>query len=347
MKAAFFMGPGKMEVREVETPRPGPGEVLIKVAACAICGTDVRIFQHGHHHVKPPQITGHEIAGEIVELGEGVSGYKVGDKVVVITVISCGRCHYCRRGLQNLCPEQKYIGYHYAGGFAEYMIMPREGVERGNLLILPEDADLLEFSLVEPLSCVINGQSYLNIGLGEKVLVVGAGPIGCMHVVMAKNHGAGMIIVADISESRLELAQRVEADLYVNSSKESLKEKVLEATSGLGVDVAIVAASSNQAQEEVLEMVAPRGRVSFFGGLPKDRPTINFNSNIVHYKEIGVFGVFASHASQYEEAAELIYRKRINARSLITHVVNLDEVVKGIQLVRSGEALKAVVAMDR
>lgn len=347
MRAAFFLGPGKMEVRDVEIPRVEDGEILIKVAACAICGTDVRIFRHGHSHVVPPQITGHEIAGEIVEVGRGVEGYRVGDKVAVITVISCGRCSYCRKGLQNLCPEQKYIGYDYPGGFAEYMKMPRRGVERGNLLILPVDADLLEASLVEPLSCVVNGQSYLNIGLGETVLVIGAGPIGCMHVTMARNHGAGKIFLADISEERLQLAQRIGADLYINSAQENLKEVVLQATDGLGVNVAIVAASSGSAQEQALELLAPQGRMSLFGGLPKDKPTITFNSNIVHYKEIGVFGVFASHASQYEEAAKLIYTQRVKAKDLITHVLPLEKVVEGIDLVKTGKALKAVVSMEK
>uniref|UniRef100_A0A7V3YNF6 Alcohol dehydrogenase n=1 Tax=Candidatus Caldatribacterium californiense TaxID=1454726 RepID=A0A7V3YNF6_9BACT len=347
MKAAVFLGPGNIEVREVPEPEAGPGEVVIRVGACAICGTDVRIFQFGHHHVKPPQVTGHEIAGEIVAIGEGVEGYRVGDKVAVITVISCGRCRYCRRGLQNLCPEQKYIGYHYPGGFAEFMKMPREGVARGNLLVLPEDMDLLEASLIEPLSCVINGQSYLHIGLGETVLVIGAGPIGCMHVAMAKNHGAGKIILADISDERLELAQRIGADVYINPQKENLKERVFELTGGLGANVVIVAASSGSAQEEALELVAPQGRISLFGGLPKEKPTITFNSNIVHYKEIGVFGVFASHASQYEEAAQLIYAKRVPARDLITHVLPLEDIVRGIELVKSGKALKAVISFAR
>lgn len=347
MKAAVFLGPGNIEVREVPEPQVEPGEVLIRVEACAICGTDVRIFQFGHHHVKPPQITGHEIAGEIVALGEGVEGYRVGDRVAVITVISCGRCRYCRRGLQNLCPEQRYIGYHYPGGFAEFMKMPREGVVRGNLLVLPKDMDLLEASLIEPLSCVINGQSYLGIGLGETVLVIGAGPIGCMHVAMARNHGAGKIFLADISDERLELAQRIQADVYINPQRENLKERILELTDGLGVDVVVVAASSGSAQEEALELVAPQGRVSLFGGLPREKPTITFNSNIVHYKEIGVFGVFASHASQYEEAARLIYTRRVPARNLITHVMPLEDIVRGIELVKSGKALKAVVALAR
>ena len=347
LKAAFFLGPEKIEIREVEVPRVEEGEVLIKVAACAICGTDVRIFHHGHPHVHPPQTTGHEIAGEIVEVGKGVEGYKVGDKVSIITVISCGRCSYCRRGLQNLCPEQKYIGYDYPGGFAEFLKIPREGVEGGNLLVLPPDADLLEASLVEPLSCVVNGQSYLHIGFGENVLVIGAGPIGCMHVELARSQGAGKIILADISQERLKLSQVVEADEYINSQEEDLSKKIMELTDNLGADVIIVAASSGSAQEQALEMIAPQGRISFFGGLPRENPTIKFNSNVIHYKEVGVFGVFASHASQYEQAAKLIYSKRVRAKRLITHVLSLEELVEGINLVRQGVALKAVVSMEK
>ncbi|MCX6090837.1 MAG: zinc-dependent dehydrogenase [Candidatus Atribacteria bacterium] len=346
MKAAFFLGPGQMEVREIEKPVAGEGEVVLQVAACAICGTDVRIFQYGHPKVKPPHTTGHEIAGEIVEVGKGVEGYRVGERVTVVTTISCGHCHYCRRGLQNLCPEQEYIGYHFPGGFAEYLKIPKAGVQKGNLLVLPEDMDLLEASLIEPLSCAINGQSYLHIGLGETVLVIGSGPIGCMHVELAKNHGAGKIVIADISSDRLELARRVGADYYINSQKQDLKKEVMAVTDGLGADVIIVAASAGSAQEQALDMVAPQGRISFFGGLPKDKPTITFNSNTVHYKEVGVFGVFASHASQYEEAAQLIYSGRIPAKSLITHVIPLEKIVEGISMVKEGKALKAVVSFQ-
>ncbi len=345
MKAAFFLGPEKIEIREEEKPKVEDGEVLIKVMYSAICGTDVRIYGNGHHNVKPPHILGHEFSGVIEEIGKGVKGYQVGDKVTVVTVISCGNCYFCRRGFHSICPNQRNIGYNFWGGFAEYFKMPKEGVLRGNLLLLPKEMDPLEACLIEPLSCAINGQSFLNIQFGENVLIIGSGPIGCMHVELAKNRGAGMIMLSDISQQRLELAQFVQADAYINSQEKDLKDEVMKLTDGHGADVIIVAASSNAAQEQALDIIAPRGRISLFGGLPKNKPYINFNSNIIHYKEVAVFGVFASNAYQCEEAAQLIFHRRLHTKEIITHIIGIEEIVDGINLVRSGKALKVVISM--
>lgn len=345
MKAAFFVAPGKMEVREVEKPVVKEGEVLVRIMYSAICGTDVRIYRSGHHNVKPPHILGHEFSGIIEEVGKGVEGYQVGDKVTAVTVIPCGKCYFCRRGFYSVCPNQRNIGYNYWGGFAEYFKMPKEGVLKGNLLLLPKEMDLLEACLIEPLSCVINGQSFLNIKFGENVLIIGSGPIGCMHVDLAKNRGAGMIMLSDILQRRLDLAQFVQADAYINSEEKNLKDEVMKLTDGHGADVIIVAASSGTAQEQALDIIAPRGRVSFFGGLPKDKPFINFNSNIIHYKEVGVFGVFASNAYQFEEASKLIFHRRVHTKEIITHTIELEEIVDGIELINSGEALKVVISM--
>jgi L-iditol 2-dehydrogenase len=343
MKAQVFYGPQDMRLEEVPTPSPKEGELLLKVEACAICGTDVRIYYSGHHNVKPPQIIGHEISALVAGIGDGVEGYKVGDRVTVVTEVGCGKCKYCLSGRVNLCTNFRAIGYNFAGGYAEYMVLPQEAVRQGNAIKVSSNANLDEVTLIEPLSCVLNGQRYLNIGFTDTVVVVGSGPIGCMHTAVARAKGASKIILADIQAKRLEMAKSFGADLFIDSSKEDLVKIVKEETDGLGADVIIIAAPSGQAQEQALQMIAKGGRISFFGGLPGDRPNITLNSNIVHYNEVSIYGAYASSHFQYYEAAKLLTSKRVNLEKLITHKLPLEELVKGIELVRQGEALKVVI----
>ncbi|HHV62600.1 MAG TPA: alcohol dehydrogenase catalytic domain-containing protein [Firmicutes bacterium] len=343
MKAAVFVEPRRMEVREVETPRCGPGEVRIKVMSCAICGTDIRIYNYGHHNVKPPQIIGHEIAGVIDEVGPNVKGLREGDRVIVVTSIPCGRCAFCQKGSPNLCTDFKAIGYHYPGGFAQYMIMPEDGVRAGNIMKIPDNLPFNEASLVEPLSCVINGQSYLNIGLADSVLIIGAGPIGCMHAELARAKGATKVMMSDVSAERLNIARGFGIDRLINPAQESLEQVVAEETDGAGVNVVIVACSSGKAQEDALKVVATQGRISFFGGLPKDNPYINFNSNIIHYKEVSVHGAFASYPSQYKQALSIIAAKRVDASKFITATFPLDRIVEALETAQKAEGLKMVI----
>ncbi|HHY99081.1 MAG TPA: alcohol dehydrogenase catalytic domain-containing protein [Firmicutes bacterium] len=343
MKAAVFLGPHEMEMREIEIPRPGPGEVRIKVMACAVCGTDVRIYNHGHHNVKPPQIIGHEIAGVIDEVGQNVKGLAVGDHVVVVTSVPCNTCTHCQRGAPNLCLNFTAIGYHYPGGFAQYLIMPEEGVRSGNVIKIPDSLPFNEATLVEPLSCCINGQAYLNIGLGDKVLIIGAGPVGYMHVALAKAQGATKVMLANRSEERLKIAGEFGVDRAIPLGKEDLEKVVMEETDGNGADVVIVACSSGKAQEDAVKVAARQGRISLFGGLPRDNPYINFNSNTVHYKEIAIFGAFGSFNRQYRQALELITSKRIDASRFITATYPLEKITEALEMAEKGKRLKVVV----
>ena len=346
MKAVVFYGPGDMRIEEREIPQPSEQEVLIKMKACAICGTDVRIYSFGQANVKPPQIIGHEIAGVVSQVGSKIKGCREGDKITLVTAVGCGKCRYCLEGRVNLCHHIKPIGYYYSGGFAEYMIVPAEAIRQGSILKIPKGLSFNEASLAEPLSCCINGQEYLNIGLGDRVVIVGTGPIGCMHAELAKVSGATKIILADISAERLKLAKVVEADVYINSEKEDLVKRVLEETQGDGADVVITACPSPQVQAQSLSMTAIRGRICFFGGLPHGKSRIDFDSNIIHYREISVHGAFASHHSQYQKALDLFVSGRIKASKFITHQFPLKDLVKGIETIKEGKALKAVVVMN-
>ncbi len=347
MKAAVFLGPGRMEIREMPVPVPDRNEVTIKVEACAICGTDGRIYTHGQKNVTPPHVLGHEIAGTIAECGAGADKWRPGQKTTVVTSVGCGACRFCKDGLTNMCVKQRHIGYYYPGGFAQYVKVPAEAVQGGNILVAPDHLDFPEISLIEPLSCCVNGQEYLSIRDGEAVAIIGAGPIGCMHAELARAKGAGLVAMFDISPERLKLAERFKGVKTFDSGREDMVEKAFELTDGRGMDVIVVACSSGAAQEAALKMAATKARVSLFAGLPKDNPFIKFDANVVHYKEIGVFGAFASHRRQFEEAMEFIASGRVEAGKLVTHRVPLDKIVEGIEIAKSGKGLKVIVEVNK
>ena len=343
MKASVYYGIEDIRIEDVPTPSPGPGEILLKVDACAICGTDARIFFHGQANVKPPTTTGHEICGIIEAVGEGVT-YKPGQKAIVVTGVGCGLCKPCRNGLTNLCTGFTVIGYSLPGAFAEYILLNAHTVRAGNVIIAPDDLPPDEGSIVEPLSCCINGQEFLNVGIGDSVAVLGAGPIGGMHVELARAQGATRVFLIDISESRLEMARkRLSVDVLINSAEEDPAERVLAETSGEGVDVAIVACGAAQAQQQAIAMAAIQGRVSLFAGLPKDRPVVDINCNTIHYRELSVYGAFASNARQYVKALSLVASRTVDARKFITSHVPLDNLADAIRQSKTGEDLKIIV----
>jgi L-iditol 2-dehydrogenase len=347
MKAAFYLGPGNFEVRETPKPEATDGEVLLKVDACSVCGTDIRIFKSGHPKVTPPHITGHEICGVIQQVGKGVQGLKEGQRVTVVTEVGCGQCDFCRRGKQNLCyavsQELNAVGYKFQGGFAEYMPMVEAAVTQGCVLPVPDHLSNEEVCLIEPLSCVINGQEYLNITIGDTVAVFGAGPIGSMHIALARAKGASKIFLIEPMAERQKMAERFGPDAIIDPNDGDPVQQILDLTNGNGVSVAITACSVGVAQEQAVAMAAIQGRVCFFGGLPKDKPTINLNSNTVHYKELSLFGAFASAGYQYSQALNLLATGQIDGKKFITHKFPLEQVVEGIQTSMRGEALKVAI----
>ncbi len=347
MKAAVYEGPGKITIKDVADPKISADEVLVKVAACAVCGTDARIYYHGQKNVVPPAIIGHEIAGTIAEIGANVKGYTVGQRVTCVTSVGCGTCEYCGKGVFNMCDAARHIGYFFPGGFAEYVVIPSDAVKGNNILPVPDHLDFAEVAMIEPLSCCVNGQSYLDVREGDIVAIAGAGPIGCMHAELARAKGAKQIILFDVSADRLKLAARFENVTAVDSSGGDMVEKTLSLTGGRGADVVIVACGVNKVQEQTVHMAAKKARISFFAGLPKDNPIISFDANALHYKEIGVFGAFASYRKQFEEALDYITSGRIDAKKFVTHRFPLERLVEGIEMTKSGKGLKSLIEVAR
>ena len=343
MKAALLRGIGDLSITEVDKPEPKEGEVLIEVKACAICGTDIKVYHYGHKLIKFPRITGHEVSGIIVEKGKGVDNWKLEERVMVSPVIPCGSCFYCQRGWQAMCNDLTAIGYQYDGGFAQFMIVPEKGVRNGCVHKIPEELPFEEAALAEPLACVINGQELSRIRLGDIVLIVGAGPIGCLHTELAKLNGASQVILSDLEEQRLKLAQFTGADFFINCSVDNLKDGVEEITKGHMADRVIVAAGSRKAQEDSLSLAAKMGSINFFGGLPKESPNITFNSNLLHYGEFFVVGTHGSTPYHNEIALSLISSGKVKIKNYISHRLPLKNLLEGLKRAEERKSLKIII----
>ncbi|MDO8122357.1 zinc-dependent dehydrogenase [Isoptericola sp. b490] len=344
MRVARFYAPGDIRLEDIDEPTPGPAEVKIRVRACSTCGTDVKISRFGHHHIDPPRVMGHEIAGEVVEVGADVPGWTAGDRVQVIAAIPCGECSFCAAGQQNICPNQVSMGYHFDGGFAEFMIVPVNVLNVDGLNRIPDGLSFEEASVAEPLACALNAQELVRINPGDDVVVVGSGPIGCLHVRLARSFGAGRVFLVELSRERLDMAAAlVSPDAAICSADTDPIATIRELTDGRGVDVAITAAASGAAQEQALQMLARGGRISFFGGLPKDKPTITLDSNLVHYSELTIVGANGSSPDHNKRALQLIAEGKVPVKDLITHRLPLDQVLDGIGIVSRGEAIKVTI----
>ncbi|MBX6381420.1 MAG: alcohol dehydrogenase catalytic domain-containing protein [Microbispora sp.] len=347
MRAAIFHEPGKIVVTDVPVPRIEPDEILIRVRAASICGTDLRIAKHGHFKLPSGQtrVLGHEVAGEIVEVGPRVSGYRVGDRVSVTPNVGCGHCRHCREGLNNMCPDYEAFGITIDGGFEEYLRVPGFALQRGNVFRLPESVSYAEAALTEPFSCCYRGQRALGVGFEDVVVVVGAGPIGAFHVMLARLAGARKIIVSDHSASRLDIAGRLGADVLVEASRQDLVATVLAETRGRGADVVITAASSPQIQSGAVDLLATHGRVNFFAGLGQG-DAVPIDTNKLHYKGLVLTGTTGSSNADYARALELVGQQRVRLGELVSATFPIDRIDEAFEHSASGAGMKAMVVFD-
>lgn len=343
MKAAVFEGLNTMIVKEVPTPEIDENSVLVKVMACAVCGSDIRIFHHGNNRVNPPAILGHEIAGQIVSVGSLVTKFKVGDRVAIGADVPCGECVFCEAGIGNNCQINYAMGYQFAGGFAEYVLLNRIVVNYGPVHKIPDHVTYDEAAMAEPLGCVLNALELSNIKLGDSVVIIGAGPIGCMIIGVARKMGATKIIVVQRSRPRMEMARKFGADVYICSSEEDSIARVLEETDGLGADVVITSNPSPEAQKDALTMARNRGRVNFFGGLPKDKSIVSLDTNIIHYKELFVHGAHGQMPIHHQKALNLIATGAIDANQYISHSFSLDDINEAFVTAEGHSGMRVVV----
>lgn len=346
MRAALWQGPGEMTLGTAADPSCPPDGALLRVDACGICGTDVRAFYNGDRRIGPGWILGHEICGEVLEVGPAADGAldaATGDLVHVISTLHCGDCRLCRAGSEHLCQNGGLMGFDYQGAYAE--LVPIPAVALKNVFRLPEGVDAVAGTFADPLSDAICGHKDLEIGPTDRVVVIGAGPVGTAHVALALAEGAELVYLLEHEARRLELARAVLGDervRYVDVSAKDPVEFIRRETED-GVERVIVACSNARAQERAMEMAAPRGRVLFFGGLPKGTNTIDFPSNILHYREVAVLGSYASRRQDQAKALEMLADNTANIRAVVTSTIALEDTPAAFPRLRSGEELKIVV----
>ncbi len=351
MKAAIYEGPNDLKVKEVDKPICTEETMVVRVKVCAICGTDlktlkdqdVKMDRKGQKHMHYPRIPGHEFSGIVEEVGSRVRGYEVGERVIVSPTVPCGKCHYCRRGDYEMCDELKAISYDYDGAFAEYILVPALAINNRCVNTVPENVSLEEAALTEPLSCAVSCHELSGTKLGDEVLVIGAGPLGCLCAELAKSLGASRVMLAQRSLSRLRLAQITKSDVYIDVKQYDIVERVLEETHGRGVDIIIVAAPSPLAQEQSLKMIAKKGSINFFAGLPRSDSIIGLDSNIVHYREVRIVGAHGSTPLHNEIALNLISEGKIDVKKYITHTLPLEDILRGMEIAAKGIGLKVVI----
>lgn len=344
MKAAIFKGPGELALEDVPTPVPGPGEVLFKVGANTVCGTDVRILRgEKSKGIDRGVVLGHEIAGEVVELGEGVTQYQVGDRFAVVPSVMCGSCWYCTHGEEQHCESLELFGYKINGGLAEYGILPAQAVRQRNAVVtLSPDLPFEHMALMEPLSCVLNGRENYQQKLGETIVIMGAGPIGLLHAALARLGGASHVVVSDLSPSRRQTALELGATHVVDPAQQSLDEVVRGLTQGRGADIAVICIGRGELFVEALGLVRKGGRVNAFAGFPAGG-SVEFDPNTIHYGEIDVTGTSNSRREHGEAAMRLLESGVIDASKLVTHEFALDDVLEAIEFSASGAGVKVVV----
>lgn len=341
MKAIQLLEKDRIELRDIPRPKINENEILLKVRAASICGTDIRMWKNGYAGVSPenPLTLGHEFAGDIVETGSNVSGYKVGQRVAVAPNIGCGTCDLCVSGNTHLCGTYDAFGVTIPGGFAEYVKIPENAIVQGNIAPLEDDISYQEAALVEPLSCVYNGQKLLGIRPGDDVLIIGLGPIGIMHIMTAKIFGAGKIFVNDLSAERMNKAAELFPDVHV---LEGDIPAGLEKYGLKGVDVCIIAAPAADAQAKSLYYMNMNGKILYFGGLPKTREEVTINTNLIHYKQLQIQGCTKQSISEYRICAKLVNDKRIPLHLIMSDSYPIEEYEKAFDSAAAAKGLKHV-----
>ncbi len=335
---------GKEDLRLEDVPEPTlkDSNAILKVKATSICATDAKAYLTGAR-TKVPIILGHEFAGDIVEASGPLKDF-AGKRVVVNPNIFDGTCEYCLSGEHVLCPNRYAIGVDVDGSFAEYVEIPGQAFRVGGILEIPKRLSYEEASLTEPLAACLRGQLKLNIRPGDNIIVIGAGPIGLMHYMLAKALGASMIILSEVDEKRIEIARRLGVEYVVNPLKEDIEKSILDLTDGRGADVVVVAVGSPHAQKDALRIIRKGGRINFFAGLPPGSGEVPIDTNIIHYKQITILGTSMQTPLEFKKTLDLMVSGLVDVKPLITHRYSLKNGLEAFSRTLKAEGLKIVLA---
>ena len=334
MKAAMLYGVKDLRVENIEVPKVTAGEVLARVRAATTCGTDLKIFQRGYVEkvIKLPTIFGHEWAGEVVEVGEGLGWPKKGMRIRAGNSAPCLHCTMCQKGKYNLCEDMIWLW----GAYAEYVKIPAHMV-MVNTQEIPEHVSYEEAAITEPFACVLHGVEEARVKLGDTVAIIGAGPIGLLHLLTVKKMGVEKVIIIDIVDDRLNFAARLGADEVINAGKVDVVENIWQLTGGYGADVVIEAIGLPATWEQSLRLVRKGGTVLEFGGCPPGTE-IKINAEMLHYGELTVLGTFHTTPLHFRKALNLIASRTIDVRPLITKKMRLKDIKDAFEVLATSKS---------
>lgn len=330
MRAVIVEEPGKVRVDQVPDPEFEPKDVVIKVGACGICGTDIHIIDGEFPPTKYPIIPGHEFGGTVVAVGEDVTGVKVGDRVGVDPTLNCGECYFCQRGMGNLCERWNAVGVTKTGGFAECVAVPERTVYP-----LPEGMSFAEAALIEPVSCVVHGFHMLQPRVGDSYLIYGAGPMGLQNAQLARFNGARVVAIVDINPGRLEIARSFGFDVAGTSLDE------VRHVAPRGFDNVIEATGKTKVAERAIDAVIRRGKLLLFGVCPPGE-TAAYDAFKIYNQEITILGTMAV-INSYGPAIDVISAGAVDAKKMVTHTFPIAQFAEAVDLVRQGGGLKVQI----
>ena len=344
MTAAVYRGPNDVRIESVPVPGIGPGEVLVRVHTCGICGTDLKKIATGSHSA--PRIFGHETAGMIAAVGEGVRGFEVGDRVMAFHHIPCGGCYYCRHKVFAQCEVYKRVGctagfQPAGGGFAEY-VRVMDWIVRHGLVKIPDDVSYEQASFIEPVNTCMKGIETLRLEPGETVLVMGQGPIGLMLAYLAKRVGA-RVITSDLYGQRLTMSKSLGMAETIDAARTETVERVRELTEGRGADAVILAVAANQLVRPALEATRPGGRTMLFAQTV--RSEVGIDPAAICVDEKSLVGSYSASADLQQESVRFVLGRELDLTRIITHRFPLAQAVEALQLAANprADSLKVVV----
>ena len=343
MRALIFDRPGEIRVDDLPAPQPGPGEVVVEVGAASVCASDLRVYR-GEKYAKPGVVPGHEFAGQVVALGSGVSELELGDGVAVYPIISCGGCEFCRRGLRNRCIARQTLGYDENGGLAEQVLLPASLVAQGHAVKLADGADWGRAALTEPTACVLNSLESCRFRAGASVAILGAGPMGLLHIALARALGAGAIVVAEPVDVRRQAAAEIGASHVCSGDPDELRATVEEATGGSGCDIVIVSVGMNGLTETALQVAGRQSSVNLFAGFPPESSAV-VDVNDLHYREVSLTGTQNATPDQFRRTAALLPTLDAVDR-IVSHRFTLSEADQSYTSRADPSVLKTAVVPD-
>lgn len=341
MIGAYFLGNKTIETRPLKLPEPGAGQVLLRVCACGVCGTDVHIYEggKGSADVTPPVILGHEFSGYVEKIGPGVEGLRIGQLVTVDPNIYCGKCLPCRQGQKQMCHHMKAVGVTMDGGFADYCLAPY-----AQCVAVPENTDPELAAMAEPVACCLHGIDRVGIRPGENVLVVGGGTIGQIMLQLARNAGAAKVVLSEPVAKRRQLAVELGADAAIDPIHENLNERLYDILGCEGADVVIECVGSPRTSEQAIDAAARCGRIMLFG-VPHPEAVLQTKMHPIFQKELTIMGSFVN-PDTHSRAVALIASGRLNLKPLITHRFPVSQLEEAIKMQTGPESIKVLVVTE-